>query len=173
MYATKLSPGKGLDLLLLSFSQAIKDSSGLKLQIVGGGDVEKYKRMAQKLGIEKHVKFMGLIDRTEVMRMRQESLLEVVPSIYPESFGRAALEALANGLPVVVSDRGGLTDIVQDGVTGFVVEPTREKLVRAIIKGVRRNNFLRENIRNNFEKLRFKFEILPIRRHISLYKNLI
>lgn len=173
LYATKLSSGKGLDLLLRAFKSVLTSLPKLKLNVVGGGDIEKYKHQVKKLNISNLVRFFGRLDNAQVLIMRKESLMEVAPSIYPESFGRTALEALGCGLPVVVSNRGGFTDIVDDGVTGYIVEPTEESLAQAIIQAQSTNKVLRENIRKNHRKLIRKFLIDPVNKHLALYKKLI
>ena len=65
----------------------------------------------------------------------RRSLFSVAPSLLPESFGIVALEAAAAGKPGIVSDIGGLSDIVVDGETGFLVAPgDREGLRRALAR---------------------------------------
>jgi glycosyltransferase involved in cell wall biosynthesis len=57
----------------------------------------------------------------------------VVPSLWHEPFGRTAIEPWAYGIPVIASNRGGLAEIVEDGVTGIVVDPDeRGSLTRAL-----------------------------------------
>ncbi len=58
-----------------------------------------------------------------VIEALRRSLFSVAPSLLPESFGIVALEAAAAGKPAIVSDVGGLSDIVVDGETGFLVRP--------------------------------------------------
>jgi glycosyltransferase involved in cell wall biosynthesis len=47
----------------------------------------------------------------------------VIPSLWNEPFGRAAIEALAHGIPVIASNRGGIPEVIQDGLTGLIVDP--------------------------------------------------
>ena len=69
----------------------------------------------------------------------RRSLFSVAPSLLPESFGIVALEAAAAGKPAVVSDIGGLSDIVVDGETGFLVAPgDREGAARRLRAALRR-----------------------------------
>jgi glycosyltransferase involved in cell wall biosynthesis len=58
-----------------------------------------------------------------VMEAWRRSSLALVPSLTPETFGIVAIEAMAMGRPVIASDTGGLTDVVIDGETGFLVPP--------------------------------------------------
>jgi glycosyltransferase involved in cell wall biosynthesis len=68
-----------------------------------------------------------------VIEALRRSLFSVAPSLLPESFGIVALEAAAAGKPTIVSDIGGLSDIVVDGETGFLVAPgDREALAGAL-----------------------------------------
>jgi glycosyltransferase involved in cell wall biosynthesis len=69
------------------------------------------------------VKNVGWLSQEELPQLYARSDICVVPSIWPEAFGIVALEAMACGKPVIVSRVGGLKDIINDGVEGFVVEP--------------------------------------------------
>ena len=64
----------------------------------------------------------------------RRSLFSVAPSLLPESFGIVALEAAAAGKPAIVSDIGGLSDVVVDGETGLLVEPGDPAALRAALE---------------------------------------
>jgi glycosyltransferase involved in cell wall biosynthesis len=68
-----------------------------------------------------------------VIEALRRSLFSVAPSLLPESFGIVALEAAAAGKPAIVSDLGGLSDIVIDGETGFLVAPGDREALRAAL----------------------------------------
>jgi glycosyltransferase involved in cell wall biosynthesis len=68
-----------------------------------------------------------------VIEALRRSLFSVAPSLLPESFGIVALEAAAAGKPAIVSDIGGLSDIVRDGETGFLVAPGDRPGLRAAL----------------------------------------
>lgn len=68
-----------------------------------------------------------------VIEALRRSLFSAAPSLLPESFGIVALEAAAAGKPAVVSDIGGLSDIVVDGETGFLVAPGDREGLRAAL----------------------------------------
>lgn len=172
LYATKLSPGKGLDLLLAAFASISAKLPKIKLLVIGQGDIEKYQKLSQELKVSDKIKFIPRLNSEELMKIRQTALLEIAPSIYPESFGRVALEALVDGTPTIVSNRGGLKEIVEDKVTGYVVEPKVEALAEAIINGVNNNHKLRSNIAAQYPELKKKFELGPVKEHILLYRSL-
>lgn len=173
LYATKLSEGKGLSLLLCSWPLVLRSHPNLKLLVVGNGNRKLYVNMVEGLGISYSVSFKDMPSFKDIRKIRQSAILEVVPSIYPESFGRAAMEAIALGVPVVATNRGGLPEIVENNVTGYIVGNDKEQLSKAIIKGIRNNNKLRLNIRKNYENLKEKFEINPVKQHLMLYKSLV
>ena len=90
-----------------------------KLVICGrGGMMEELKQEARNLGIENKVYFAGYCDSKKVQKMYKCADLAVFPSTY-EPFGIVALEAMLAGIPTVVSDVGGLNEIVEHGVDGM------------------------------------------------------
>lgn len=95
----------------------------LKLLVVGGGSSEKrLKDMANDLDIIKNTVFTGKVLHEDVEKFHNMLSVFVNISDY-ESFGVSVLEASACEKPVVVSNVGGLPEVVDDGVTGFVVPP--------------------------------------------------
>jgi len=94
---------------------------------VGGGSQDAFlKKLCADLGITSHVAFTGMIPYDEVVRYHNMIDIYVAVSVYQsESFGVAIIESSACEKPVVVSNMGGLPEVVDDGVTGFVV-PARD-----------------------------------------------
>ena len=89
------------------------------LMIGDGPDRDDAEREARDLGVADDVRFLGRID--SVASLLRASDLFLLPS-QSESFGLAALEAMACGVPVVASRAGGLPEVVEDGVNG-ILEP--------------------------------------------------
>jgi glycosyltransferase involved in cell wall biosynthesis len=100
-----------------------KSTEQLKLLIVGDGpQKEEYEKLVKDLGISDCTTFTGKIPNTEVPSYINKMHIFAVPSTEnSESFGVAAVESMACGVPVVVSDVGGLPEVVRNGVTGYVV----------------------------------------------------
>ena len=122
LFVGRLDPIKGLDLLLECVARM---RTRARLFIVGGdpaGDpeVERLRGRAAELGIADQVVFPGAVPQPDLARYYRAADALVVTSRY-ESFGLAAVEALACGTPVVASAVGGLTSIVRDRENGLLV----------------------------------------------------
>ena len=82
-----------------------------------------YRHLAGRLNLESKTRFCGYIEHEDIPAFFSGLDIFVMPSISDgESFGVAALEASATGLPVVASRVGGVPEVIDDGVTGFLVE---------------------------------------------------
>ncbi|MGQ0626450.1 MAG: glycosyltransferase [Sporichthyaceae bacterium] len=120
----------GIDVLLRAyrgFTDLVGPEAAARtdLVIVGGGpQLEEYQALAGELDLGERVRFTGAIAHAEVPAMINSFDVFVVPSVLDsESFGVAAVEAQACGVPVLVSAVGGLPEVIRDGATGFVVPP--------------------------------------------------
>lgn len=91
-----------------------------KLVMVGGGERGHLERQARDCGIGANVYFTGFVPDDTLLRLYRVADAACFPSLY-EPFGIVALEAMAAGVPVVVSDAGGLKEIVEHDRTGTVV----------------------------------------------------
>jgi glycosyltransferase involved in cell wall biosynthesis len=95
--------------------------AGCRLRLVGTGDSEEDLRvLASRLGISDRVEFAGYVPRERMPEEYRRAHLFVLPS-QTEGMSMALLEAMATGLPVVVTDTGGSAELVRDGVTGYIV----------------------------------------------------
>jgi D-inositol-3-phosphate glycosyltransferase len=85
------------------------------------GERGRLEALAAELGVAEQVRFLGAIPHEELADLYAVADVCVVPSL-TESFGLVALEAQASGTPVVAAPVGALPDIVEDGVTGYLVQ---------------------------------------------------
>ena len=117
----RLVPEKGVQVLLEAFSRLIPEIQDLKLMVGGIGPYEGALRTkAGELGLAGRVVFLGYLDekrRNEYFKMAD---VAVFPSLY-EPFGIVALEAMATQIPVLVSDTGGLSEVIAHGIDGYKV----------------------------------------------------
>jgi glycosyltransferase involved in cell wall biosynthesis len=138
LYVGRILPHKGINYLV----EAI--DPGVPLRIVGRPYHEEYLRLLHQLTAGKDVTFVTGASDEEVAREYQRCLVSVLPSVntnvygetttLPELLGFTAMEAMACGAPVLCSNVGGLSEVVVDGVTGFLVPPNDPEALRARIR---------------------------------------
>jgi glycosyltransferase involved in cell wall biosynthesis len=94
----------------------------IRLTLVGTGDAEDtLHRLATDLGVADAVTFTGFVPRGDMPAVYRQADIFVLPS-QNEGMSIALLEAMASGLPVVVTDTGGTAELVEDGVNGLIFE---------------------------------------------------
>ena len=117
----RLDEQKGLNLLLEATAHLLPDVEGVEVWLVGDGPIRtELERLATKLGIDERVKFWGF--QAQVDRYLYASDIFALPSRY-EGMPIVLLEALAAGIPCVVSRVGDNDLVVEDGKQGLVVPP--------------------------------------------------
>jgi len=120
-----LSPEKGVDLAI----DALADLGDALLAVAGDGpELAALERRADRLGVTRRVRFTG--SHRDLSRLYAAADVVVLPS-RTEGLPAVAIEAGMRGLPVVATDVGYVTDIVEDGVTGFVVSPGDPRAIAA------------------------------------------
>jgi UDP-glucose:(heptosyl)LPS alpha-1,3-glucosyltransferase len=107
---------KGLKYVINAFP-LIKDKN-IKLLVVGKGKVREYQKLAKDNGITDKIIFAGV--HKNIQEIYAAGDIFVFPSEY-DAFGTACLEAMASGLPVVVSKTSGVSEIIMQGKEGFVI----------------------------------------------------
>jgi phosphatidyl-myo-inositol dimannoside synthase len=125
----RLEPYKGIDTVLRALAQVRKAGHDVGYIVVGTGKKrEVYRRLAEELGVADSVRFVGTVSDKELPALY--NVAEVYLGVSRrgegsrvEGFGIALAEASACGVPVVAGRSGGLAEAVQDGETGFVVDP--------------------------------------------------
>lgn len=135
-FAGRLEEVKGVDDLLEAFRGG--DASMGTLVIAGaGGEMEaKVRQTAIELD---NVEYLGRVSRDEVIRQLRQSRAAMLPSRWDENNPMSVLEARTVGIPVIVSDRGGLPEMVTDGVDGKIVRAGDVAGLRAAIRDLAAN----------------------------------
>jgi len=138
LFAGRLLPHKGIDYLI----QAIEP--GVSLRIVGRPYDPEYLALLQRLSRGRDVTFITDASDEDLIREYRSAVVAVLPSVYtnvyrqytglPELLGFTAMEAMACGTPALCTDVGALSEVVVDGVTGFLVPPNDPAALRARIQ---------------------------------------
>lgn len=122
LFLGKLGDKKGTSDLLRAVGMLVPEFGAVRLMLGGDGDVFAAKALAQRLGIEDSVEFLGWVGGTHKQKLLERAAVFVLPS-YSEGLPMGLLEAMAYGMPVVSTPVGGIPEAVTDGVEGFLVEP--------------------------------------------------
>ncbi|WP_342578174.1 glycosyltransferase [Psychrobacillus sp. FSL K6-2843] len=135
----------GIADLVKGFALFNKEYPNSELLITGDGPQRKeYEQLATDLGISDVTTFTGKVPNTEVPNIIRKMSIFAVPSTEDsESFGVAAVEAMACGVPVVVSNVGGLPEVVVKDVTGIVTDKESPDQLAAAFKKLARNSEMR------------------------------
>ena len=119
LYVGRLVYEKGVQHLIAAMPKILSNYHDAKLIIAGrGGMMDELRAEASNLGLNDKIYFTGYLSSKQVQKMYKCADVAVFPSTY-EPFGIVALEAMLAGVPTVVSDVGGLDEIVTHGVDGM------------------------------------------------------
>ena len=131
---------KGLEPLLagLGKMKQLHPEQPFHLLVVGKGNQRKYEEEAKQAGVSDHVTFTGVVSREDLDNIYATGDLYAMLSKF-DTFGMVVLEAMAKGLPVVISGNVGARDLIREGVNGFVIENTRdaESVARVLYHALR------------------------------------
>jgi glycosyltransferase involved in cell wall biosynthesis len=128
---SRLTALKRADLLIRAL--AMPDGAGLTCTIAGAGEESSsLKVLARDAGVASRVTFLGRIDEPELLRRLATCRAVVFPPLQ-EDYGFVTVEAFASRKAVVTCrDSGGAAELVEDGVTGLIVDPSPQALARAL-----------------------------------------
>jgi len=121
LFVGRIADGKGLEPLLKSYVRYVRQSGGepLPLRIVGSGPEEgRFQAMTSELGVDHLVEWRGVRVGEELIHEYRHCRALINPSELNETFGLTNIEAMAQGRPVICSDRGAFPEVVRNGTDG-------------------------------------------------------
>jgi glycosyltransferase involved in cell wall biosynthesis len=142
LYTGALIPRKGVHHLINAFARVAKDFPQARLILLGHEENKTYtaelKEQVKRLGADGRVQFIGAMPQAELATWMRRASVFVLPSV-SEGLGRVVVEAMASGTPVIGSNVGGIPEMVQDGVTGFLIPPGDETVLAAKLRWMLEN----------------------------------
>ncbi len=169
LYVGALGVNKGVEYLIKAFfliKEKVKDA---ELHIVGDGpERENLEKLAKELNVD--VKFFGKIAHNNVIEAYGKAKIFVMPSIWMENSPFVLYEALSTGKPVIASNRGGIVDLVRDGVNGFIVEPANSRdIAKKTIKLLKDKTLLKQYSLNSQKIIQEEF---TTEKHLKYLNNI-
>ena len=157
-YVGRMAHEKGIFVLLNAAPKVLEAMSGdVKFVIVGGGNTDRFKAQVGHLGIWNQCYFTGFMSDEDLDKFQTVADCAVFPSLY-EPFGIVALESFAARVPVVVSDTGGLPEVVQHTQTGIVTQTNNvDSLAWGILEVLQHPNYAQWLIDNAYKSLAIRF----------------
>ena len=120
-YAGHFGTHKGVSTLLDALAQIIPHTSSVMLQLAGEGpEYENYLARIEALGLHEHVRFLGKVSPSDMPDIYAQSDIVVLPSVWDENQPVCLMEAMAAGLPVVASRKGGIPELIEHSENGLM-----------------------------------------------------
>jgi glycosyltransferase involved in cell wall biosynthesis len=169
---TRLDPIKGNRYLIEAMPRIIQEFPKTTLVLLGDGSEKSYlEYLIENLNISDHVVLCGY-------QMNVNSWLHLIDifvlASINEGMGRAILEAMASGLPVIATKTGGIPELIQDGVNGILIPTKNSQMISdAVLKLIRNPNLRQHYGENGLKSVTEKFGIeMMVKNLESLYDNL-
>jgi glycosyltransferase involved in cell wall biosynthesis len=158
LFVGRLVYEKGIHVLINAVPK-ILEKVNAKFIIVGSGYMkEQLLNIVRSMGLEHKVLFEGFLDEQTLLKLQKCADVSVVPSLF-EPFGIVALEAMAAKSPVVASDTGGLSEIIEHDVTGVKVYPNNpDSLAWGITKVLLDENYRKRIRENAYKRVQEKYD---------------
>jgi colanic acid/amylovoran biosynthesis glycosyltransferase len=132
----RLVEKKGIEYALLGIAKVIKEYPRIEYNIIGDGSLKEHlQQLIEELDIAEHVKLLGWRNQPEIIKILDKSHIFMAPSVTTRDGNQDApvntlKEAMAMGLPVIGTHHGGIPELIEDGISGFLV-PERDDLAIA------------------------------------------
>jgi glycosyltransferase involved in cell wall biosynthesis len=174
LFVGRLVHEKGVHVLVNAVSRVLEKVNA-KFIIVGNGYMkEQLSNIVKNMGFAHKVMFTGFVDDETLKKLQKCADVSVVPSLF-EPFGIVAIEAMAAKSPVVVSDTGGLSEIVEHNVTGVkVYADNPESLAWGITKVLTDDSYANWLRNNAYKRIQEKYDWNKIAQQTkTIYNNVL
>ena len=174
LFVGRLVYEKGIHVLINAVPKILSKVNA-KFIIVGSGYMkEQLLNIVRSMGLEHKVLFQGFLDEASLLKLQRIADVSVVPSLF-EPFGIVALEAMAAQSPVVASDTGGLSEIIEHDTTGIKVYPNNpDSLAWGINKVLMDENFAKQLRDNAYKRVQEKYDWATIAQQTKrIYQDVI
>lgn len=152
LYAGTINARKGYEDLIKAFGLIANKYPDWEIIFAGNGEIEKGRKIAIDLGIEKQIIFLGWVNGVDKDKTFKEASIFCLPS-YAEGFPMAVLDAWAYSLPVITTPVGGIPDIAKNEENILLFQPGDYKSLSKQIDKLITNTELRNNIIRNSSEL--------------------
>jgi glycosyltransferase involved in cell wall biosynthesis len=169
-FVGQISPAKGIEPLLKAFDENNEIFKGHSLHIFGKSSDPGYEAYLRATYTRKNIFFEGHQRAEEIYPKIQ---VVIVPSEWNEPFGRIIIEAYAYGKFVIASNKGGIPEIIKEGVNGFIYDPENSAaLVEKMCKIIKNKQLLFEASETNKETARNFSNETNIQAYLNIYSSL-
>ena len=158
---------KGQEYVIRAISELKKKNINFEYYLIGGGNNERLKKIAQKYEIDKNVHFVGSVNHEEVFKLLQEVDIYIQPSLQ-EGLPRALIEAMSVACPAIGSDVGGIPELLD---SKFIFKKKNVKQIKNILINVDIGE-LKEQSRINYRKSKMFNRNILERKRMEFYTNI-
>lgn len=173
-YVGRITYEKGIHLLVAAAPIILQEMDAVKFVVIGSGNTDYLKQQAWSVGVWDKFYFAGFMSDEDLNRFQTIADCAVFPSLY-EPFGIVALESFAAHVPVVVSDTGGLPEVVRHNKTGIVTQTNNvDSLAQGILEVLKNPGFAKWLVDNAHEELGQRFNWAKLARQTeSVYRRVL
>ena len=149
---------KGVDRVIEALPEVLKRVPQVQYTVIGSGtDLDRHKELAERVGVADRVQFRGTVSGEALRAAYRDCDVFALPSA-GEGFGFVFLEAMKYGKAIVAANTGGAPEVVQDGVTGKLVEyGNKEQLAQTVVDLCLDENMRRRLGEAGYRRLQEKF----------------
>lgn len=171
----RLTPWKGVDRIIEVLPEIRRQIKEANFVVVGDGpELGSLQTLAREFGVKGYVNFVGRVPHEEVPYYLRAADVFVLYSGY-EGLPHIVLEAMATGIPVILSDKGGNPEVIEDGVNGLLVPiGNQEKLREAILRILQDEALARRFVEESRERVKqsFRWDVL-VNRTLRVFQTVI